>query len=69
MGLGTIVTEIISALDAHSGALTVLFSALLTIVTWRYVRLTKELVLLNRDPHIVFSVQPRDEWLNWIDRK
>ena len=65
---------ILSFLNEYSGALTIIASLLLAIITAIYVVLTWKLVKVNNEmlkkqmkPNIVLYVQPREEWVNWLE--
>lgn len=61
-------------LNQNESALTVIFSALITFVTiiyafltWRLFSETKRMREAQTEPKISIMVQPREEWINFID--
>jgi hypothetical protein len=67
-------TELLKFLNQHSAALTVLFTAAVTLSTVIYAILTGILVWETRrmreaqtEPKIDISLHPREDWINWID--
>jgi len=61
-------------LNQNSGAFSVIFSALVTgatiayaILTWRLVSETKRMREAQTEPKVSVTIQPREEWINFID--
>lgn len=61
-------------LNTNSGALTVVFTAIVTISTVVYASLTAALVIETKkmraaqtEPRIDISIHPREDWINFID--
>jgi hypothetical protein len=61
-------------LNQYSGALTIIFSALVAIatvvyaiLTWRLVSETRKLREAQTEPKVFISIQPREEWISLID--
>lgn len=67
-------SDVLVFLNKNSGALTVLFTAIVTLSTVAYVLLTATLVSETRrlrevqtEPKINIAFRPREEWINFID--
>ena len=61
-------------LNQNSGALTIIFSALVAIatvvyafLTWGLVSETRKLREAQTEPKVFISIQPREQWINFID--
>lgn len=65
---------ILKLLNQNIGVLTVIFSAVVTIatvvyaiLTWKLVSETKKMREAQTEPKVFVMIQPREEWINWID--
>lgn len=65
---------VLEFLNQNSGALAVVFSAVVAIATvvyvfssWKLVKETRKMRKFQTEPHISVNIQPREEWINFID--
>ena len=67
-GLPYFIFQNLELINENSGALSLIFSALVATATIFYVFLTWKLVSLNeefRDPSIIVDFQPSSKWINF----
>lgn len=65
---------VLEFLNQNVGVFTIIFSALVTIatvvyaiLTWKLVSETKKMREAQTEPNISVTIQPREEWINFID--
>ncbi len=75
-GLGYITYTNFEFLNQNNGAINVLFAGVVAVstliyamLTWRLVDETKEMRKAQTEPNICVTIEPREEWINFIDMK
>jgi len=75
-GLGYITFTNFEFLNTHNGAINLLFAGIVAIstliyaiLTWRLVDETKEMRKAQTDPSISVTIEPREEWISFIDMR
>lgn len=74
MSLLDVILDILNFLNQNSGAFNVIFSFIVSIstvvyaiLTWRLVSETRKMRVAQTEPKIFITIQPREEWINFID--